>query len=355
MVESTVGRTLVVLVGVGLAIWLLSSAVRTLVIPRPERVWLTSSLFRFARFVTVAIARRFEDPARRHRILGSFAPVVLISLPLIWSIGLIISFGAIFWGLGGVSLAEAIELSGSSLTTLGFIDAPTVFTHLIAIVEALLGLAIIALVISFLPTFYAMFSRRELAVGRLTTRAGEPPTPFEFIVRLHTIGRLDGVADRWEDWESWFTDIGETHTNFPALVYFRSARSQRSWVTAAETSLDAASAITALELVESTGQAQTLIRSGYLALRGIADFFGMPPERDPDQLDQLNVSRADFDQLVDDLESHGVMSTVDRDDAWLAFAGWRVNYDQAIVGLQNLVVDVPSHWSLPAANMQGKL
>ncbi len=348
MFESTVGRTVVVLVGVGLAIWLLSSAVRTLVIPRPEHVWLTSALFLFARFVTVAIARRFDDPARRHWLLGSFAPVVLISLPLIWSIGLIFSFGAVFWGLGGVTVAEAIELSGSSLTTLGFIDAPTVFTHMIAIVEALLGLAIIALVISFLPTFYAMFSRRELAVGRLTTRAGEPPTPFEFIVRLNTIGRLDGVADRWEEWESWFTDIGETHTNFPPLVYFRSARAQRSWVTAAETSLDAAAVVTALKLVESTGQAQTLIRSGYLALRGIADYFGMPEEHDPTKLDRLSVTRTDFDRLVDDLEANGVHTSVDRDDAWVAFAGWRINYDQAIVGLQNLVVDVPSHWTLPA-------
>ena len=110
MFESTVGRTFVVLVGVGLAIWLLSSAVRTLVIPRPEQVWLTSALFRFARYVTVAIASRFDDPGRRHWLLGSFAPVVLISLPLIWSIGLIFSFGAVFWGLGGVIVAEAIEL-----------------------------------------------------------------------------------------------------------------------------------------------------------------------------------------------------------------------------------------------------
>jgi len=352
MLESTTGRAFVVLLGVALAIWLLSSAIRTLVIPRPERVWLTSALFRSARFVTVAIARRAHDPERRHQLLGAFAPVVLISMPMVWSLGLILAFGGIYWGLGDLTFLEAIELSGSSLTTLGFLDAPTMLTHEIAIVEALIGLAIIALVISFLPTFYAMFSRRELAVGRLTTRAGEPPTPFEFIARLNTIGRLGGVAARWEEWESWFTDVGETHTNFPALVYFRSARSQRSWVTAAETALDAAAVVTALQLVENTGQAQTLIRSGYLALRGIADSYDIPAELPIHELDQLSVTRASFDQLVDDLEDRGVKTSVDRDTAWVAFAGWRINYDQAIVGLQSLVVDVPSHWDLPATSLR---
>jgi hypothetical protein len=345
VIESGVGRTSIVFLGIAVAVWLLSSAVRTLVIPRPERVWLTGALFRAARWVTVAIARRFEDPARRHWLLGGFAPVVLISLPLIWSVGLIVAFAGIFAGFGELSFVDSLELSGSSLTTLGFIDAPTVLMRGIAIIEALLGLAIVALVISFLPTFYAMFSRRELAVGRLTTRAGEPPTPFEFIVRLNAIKRLDGVGERWEEWESWFTDVGETHTNFPALVYFRSARVERSWVTAAETALDSAALVTSLQLVPSTGQAQTLIRSGYLSLRGIADYFNMQPEIDPRLLDEQNVTRLQFDRLVDALVAQGVEVNVPRDEAWTAFAGWRINYDRAIVGLQELVVDVPSHWT----------
>ncbi len=339
---------LAIIAGVLSAIWLLLSAARTLIFPRPERVWLTNTLFRSARRVSTALANRTSDIDRRHWLLGSFAPVVLLSLPLIWSFGLIVSFAGIFWGIDGGSFSDALELSGSSLTTLGFVSADSTLTRSVAIVEGLLGLAIVALVISFLPTFYNTFSHREVAVGRLTVRAGSPPTPLEFIVRLQKIDRLHHVRERWHDWENWFVELGETHTTFPALVYFRSSRHDRSWLTASETALDAASLVTALQLVANTGEAQTLIRAGYLAMRDIADFYGIEPELPIDRHDELSVSRESFDALIDELAHHGVYSTVPRDTAWTAYAGWRINYDRAITGLRELVVDVPSHWELVA-------
>ncbi|MFT7476145.1 MAG: hypothetical protein ACI81L_003093 [Verrucomicrobiales bacterium] len=341
-------RGLAILLGVACSIWILLSMARTFTFPRPERVWLTTSLFRIARHLAATAARRFQSQERRHWILGSFAPVVLLSLPLFWSIGLILSFSGIFWGIDGGSYASALELSGSSLTTLGFIEADSLLTRSVAIIEALLGLAIVALVVGFLPTFYGTFSRREVSVGRLTVRAGSPPTPLEFIVRLHRIDRLTNVSERWDEWEDWFVEVGETHTTFPALIFFRSARHDRSWLTAAETSLDTAALVTALELVRSTGGAQTLIRSGYLALREIADFFDIPPEIHPRKHDELSISREQFDTLVDELAHHGVFTNVSRDAAWTAFAGWRINYDQALQGLRRLVVDVPSHWEIDA-------
>jgi hypothetical protein len=341
-------RGIAIVFGITCAIWLLLSMARTFTFPRPERVWLTTTLFRVARHLAAAIARRFPTQEKRHWILGSFAPVVLLSLPFFWSIGLILSFSGIFWGIDGGSYGSALELSGSSLTTLGFVDADSLLTRSVAIIEGLLGLAIVALVIGFLPTFYGSFSRREVSVGRLTVRAGSPPTPLEFIVRLHRIDRLSNVSERWDEWENWFVEVGETHTTFPALIFFRSARHDRSWLTAAETALDTAALVTALELVRSTGEAQTLIRSGYLALREIADFYNIPPELDLRSHDDLSISRAQFDTLVDELAHHGVFTTVSRDAAWAAFAGWRINYDQALQGLRNLVVDVPSHWELEA-------
>lgn len=341
---------LAIAVGALAAVWLLASAVRTMVIPRPERVWLTSVAFSTARRFTHAIAARIKSPDRRHHLLGTFAPVVLISLPVIWSLGLIVAFGAIYWGLDVGSVTEALELSGSSLTTLGFTPAPTFATRMVAVVQALFGLALIAFVISFLPTLYGTFSRREIAVGRLTTRAGEPPRPAIFLLRLHAIGHLDQIGDQWDEWEQWFVELGETHTSFPALIHFRSARPERSWLTAAETALDTAAVVTATQMVPSTGQAEILIRSGYLSLRAVADYYRVEPETDPADRSRLGVSRAQFDRLVDLLEARGLASLVIRDEAWEAFAGWRVNYDRAIEGLKGLVGDVPSHWDheLPA-------
>lgn len=349
---EVVGRVISVAVGVTAAAWTLSSAVRTLVIPRPERVWITKATFGIARRIAHWIAARLDSAHSQTRVLGTFAPVVLISLPVIWSLVLIIAFAGIYWGFDGGSFWAAIELSGSSLTTLGFIPAPTFGLRLVAIVEALLGLALIAVVIGFLPTLYSTFSRREVAVGRLTTRAGEPPTPSEFLIRLNEIGRIDKMGERWEEWEDWFVELGETHTTFPALVFFRSSRPGRSWLAAAETALDTAALATACHITPKTGQAETMIRSGYLALRAIADFFDVDPESQPGDHASLGVTRAEFDLLADRLIAGGVELRTDRDAAWADFAGWRVNYDQALTGLKEIVGHVPTHWgslSVPPA------
>ena len=53
------------------------SVIRTVVIPRPERVWLTTTSFELARRAAQAVARRIANPARRHRVLGTFEPVVI--------------------------------------------------------------------------------------------------------------------------------------------------------------------------------------------------------------------------------------------------------------------------------------
>ena len=325
--------------------WLLTEVVRTVVIPRPERVFLTWNAFETARRLARFLSRN-RSPEHQHRMLGSFAPIVLISLPLVWSAGLIVAFAAVFWGIGVGSVREAVELSGSSLTTLGFVAAPTFLTRLVAVAEALIGLAIVALLISFLPTLYSTFSSREISVGRLTIRAGAPPTPEAFITRLHAIDRLHHVGDRWEEWEDWFVELGETHTSFPALIYFRSASLDKNWLTAAETAMDTAAILSATGLVPPSGQADTMIRSGYLALRAIADLYRLPAENLDAKPGELSVNRTHFEAVLDDLVANGIEIEIDHNQAWETFIGWRANYDAAIGGLQGLLGPVPSHWAM---------
>jgi hypothetical protein len=88
--------------------------------------------------------------------------------------------------------------------------------------EAAIGLALLALIITYLPSLYTAFSRREAAVTHLEVRAGSPPSGAEIIERYAVIGRPEGLADLWERWEDWFVEVEETHTSFPPLVFFRS-------------------------------------------------------------------------------------------------------------------------------------
>ncbi len=58
-------------------------------------------------------------------------------------------------------------MSGSSLFTLGFVRPPDFAATCFAFLEAAFGLGLLALLIAYLPTIYAAFSRREVMVGQL--------------------------------------------------------------------------------------------------------------------------------------------------------------------------------------------
>lgn len=124
----------------------------------------------------------------------------------------------------------------------------------------------------------------------------------------------------------------------------RSSNPERNWLAAAETALDTAALVDATRVTPQTGQADTMIRAGYLALRSIADFYRIEQEVPADKHDTLSVSRPKFDELLDDLERRGIELERDRDLIWRDYAGWRMNYDNAISGLSDLVGFVPSHW-----------
>ena len=128
------------------------------------------------------------------------------------------------------------------------------------------------------------------------------------------------------------------------MIYFRSADPNRSWLSAAETALDTAALIKALDLLSETGEADLMIRSGSIAVRNIADFYRIEPELDSLASGELSVDRSKFDEVVNILTSAGVVTKPVPDSAWDEFVGWRMNYDRAIVGLRDLVGDVESYW-----------
>ena len=97
------------------------------------------------------------------------------------------------------------------------------------------------MVISYLPTMYQSFRRREAAVAALDVRANTPPPAAALLIRSSIIGGWDRLEELWRQWESWFVDVTETHPSLPALVFFRSPHWEQSWVTASGAVLDGAS------------------------------------------------------------------------------------------------------------------
>ena len=322
------------------------SAVRTFIVPRGDSDGLSRLAFRLIRKMFALVARPSRPYEERDRIMAYYGPIALVLLPVFWIVLLVASFAAMFWALG-VGPEDAIVVSGSSLLTLGF-DRPRVpGGDLLAFGEAAIGLGLVALLISYLPTIYGAFSRRELLVSLLEVRADSPPSPIVMITRIDRLAGLTVLHDMWERWEQWFAEVEETHTSLPVLVFYRSQQSNHSWVNASGAMLDAAAIIRSSVDIPMDVQADLMIRAGYLALRRIAGYFAISFDPSPSPDDATSIDRARFDEALAVLDGAGVPLVEDRDQAWRDFNGWRVNYDGVLRALERLTMAPTPWWERP--------
>lgn len=338
-------RLLAFIVGVWLVVVTLSSAIRTFVLPRSARDVITARVFLIMSRIFHIRTRRASTYNERDKIMALFAPVSLLSLPPIWLFIVLIGYTGIFWSFGVEQWYDAFKLSGSSLLTLGFSGTDGLVTTVTAFTEAMIGLVLVALLISYLPTMYSAFSRREQAVNLLEVRAGSPPSAVEMLSRFNRIHNLQNLRDVWVSWEVWFSDLEETHTSLAALAFFRSPQPGHSWVTAAGAVLDAAALSRSILDIPRDASADLCLRAGYLALRSISDFFRIPYNATPTKDDPISVTRPEFDAVCERLKSEGVPIVADLDKAWDDFKGWRVNYDAVLLALAVLTMAPYAPWS----------
>ncbi|MGH9222779.1 MAG: hypothetical protein ACRD2W_03015 [Acidimicrobiales bacterium] len=342
-------NVVVFLVGAAMVAGTVGSAVRTVILPRGVPAKLASVVFVTIRRAFDLRVKRIKDYEGRDRVFALYGPLALLLLATTWLLIALVGYAAMHWGLGAYPVREAFTLSGSSLLTLGFDRPPDLPKVALSFTEAGVGLFLVALLISYLPSLYSSFSRREAMVTLLEVRAGSPPSGVEMIERYQLIHDLAELDDAWENWEQWFVELEETHTCQPALVFFRSPQPDHSWVTAAGAVLDGA----ALYLASSPDEhpkADLCLRAGYLAFRRIADFFAIPYDPSPDPDGPITGARDEFDAAYDRLKEAGVPLKDDRDEAWKAFGGWRVNYDAVLVTLAALVMAPYARWSSDRSN-----
>lgn len=345
-----------------LVLLVISSAMRTVVLPRGEPVRLSRLLFRTTRAgfnILLRTRRTFET---RDRLMAHYAPVTLLLLPLTWLVVASAGFTGLFWTIEQDGWLDAFATAGSSLVTLGFERPDGVAALTVSFAAGAVEITILALLlVTYLPSIYAAFSERETAVSLFEVRAGTPPSVVEMMVRYHTIRGFAATDEIWPDWEIWFARIAESHVSLPSLVFFRSPDPRMSWVTAAGAVLDAAAMMCAVIDVEHLDNppahvrrpdgeltvplAATCIRAGYLALRRVAGAQGVEVAHDPAPHDPISVTREEFDQALDEMAAAGVPLRADRDRMWRDWAGWRVNYDAALLGLAELTVAPRAPWS----------
>jgi hypothetical protein len=340
-----VEQVLAFVAGVAVVIYTLISAIRSFVMPRSAQDVVTRMLFISVRIVFNIWARSMRTFEERDRAMALYAPLSLVLLPGVWLVMVTLGYTGIYWGLGMQPFHESLRLSISSVMTLGFVEASGLKLTVVVFTEAVTGLMLVALLISYLPAMYSAFSRRETLVSMLEIRAGAPPTALEMLQRYHRLKRMELLSEMWIIWEQWFAELEETHTSLAALSFFRSPRPHRSWITAAGAVLDTAALAASTLDIPHDVQADICIRSGYVALRHIADYFNIPYDAKPNPTDPISITREEFDDVCQQLAGYGIAVKADRAQAWRDFSGWRVNYDTVLLALASLVMAPYAPWS----------
>ena len=333
-------RVLAAVVG-GLAVaWALLEAVRAFVVPRGIQlrsrvvfVW----VFRLLRAIARMSGRREREEL--DAILAYGAPLSILGLPVLWLVTTLLGFSAIFWAIDTGSFGDAVVVSGSSLFTLGFQRPDGVGGAIAAFADATIGLGLLALVISYLPTLNAAFARRESVVAMLDARAGTPPDALTLIERHHVYAGIESLDALWPEWERWIVDVGETHYTHPMLVFFRSSEAWHSWVTATATLLEAANFRLSAMQASGPGNAAAWMfyRAGIGAVGRLRTFF---QDRVADR-EIEPVDRALFEGVLVHLQEIGVSLVDDHDLAWQRFCRRRAEYEPALDALARLV-DAPA-------------
>jgi hypothetical protein len=255
------GPILAAVFGALIAASILWEAFETIVLPRraTRRFRFTRLFYRSTWVPWRAAARRMRRFKSRETFLSFYGPLSLLFLFVFWAAAIILAFGLLYYSssrfaqVGRAAAAEphdfvsGLYFSGTTFFTLGLGDvAPHGWAQRsLAVIESGLGFGFFALVFSYLPVIYQAFSRREVNIVLLDSRAGSPPTAAELIRRHPGPQGWIELQQLLRDWERVSADMLESHVSYPVVAYFRSQHSNESWLAALTAILDASALLIA--------------------------------------------------------------------------------------------------------------
>jgi len=338
-------QIIVFLLGLGIALSTLFSAIKQTVLPGRKKVRLTRAVFRntFRLFRFVAV--RMPSDQARDAIIAFYAPMSVMLLPLTWAILLIIGFTTMFWAVSEPSLGTALSLSGAAITTEGFLAPKGVAQTTLYIVAGIIGLGIVGLLITFLPTVYSIYSQREEEVTRVAFRFGSPPSGVKVLEQAYLLGLAQELDEFWRTWEDWFETMAETHISNSEVIFYRSSQPGTSWITTAGALLDASALFSSTVDRQDVPWLNLCFQAGCHTLADIATDVGIPLGSALASNDSNHVTHEEYDAACEQLSSAGVPLKEDREESWHAFVSMRSQYDFALIALANFVRAPEAPWS----------
>ena len=307
--------TMIALAGLALIAIILHDGFEVMLLPRRvSRDLRITRIFYFTAWKSWRTVANRMAPGKRLGVwLGWFGPSSVIVLFSLWAACLIAGFALVHWAIGspmntpGGQRAIGLDylyFSGVTFFTLGFgdISPQTTTGRALAVAEAGIGFAFLAVVISYLPVFYQAFSKREVTISLLDARAGSPPTAAALLLRLAP-GRNFEALDRFlQEWERYAAEVLEGQLSFPILNYYRSQHDNQSWLGAMTAILDTcALTIAGLKGVDPYQAELTFAMARHAVVDLAQVLHARPIEPEADRLPGDRLAR-----LLDELELSGL-------------------------------------------------
>jgi hypothetical protein len=337
-------ETIEVILGIAVVLYILNDLFQSVVVPRP-----TPARYRLTRWVVRPGWRAWRAMGlrtrERERMLGAYAPLVVVVLLVLWLSGLVLGFGLIFYGLRAQlqpvphDFPTALYFAGTSVLTIGFGDlvATTGVARLLSLIAGGTGLGTIALAISFLFSLYGSFQRREILIVTLDARAGAPPSGVNLLETMAKLGMVDDLPRLFGEWETWAAEVLDSHLAYPVLAYFRSSHDNESWVSALGAVLDATTLVLTTVRDGPRGPAKMTFAMGTHLVEDLARFFRIGRDHDP------GVERYEFELARERLSAAGWL-LLGPEESWVAFSRLRAQYAVALNNMAKWWAAPPTQW-----------
>jgi Ion channel len=342
------------LTGVAILIIVVWDAFEVIILPRrvTRRFRLSrlfyKNLWRVWKF-TVGL---FRVKKVRESAFGIFGPISLLILVAVWAVGLVLSFALMQYGSGSaVSVTSANRgfwtdayLSGTTFFTLGLGDVVprSGMARALVVTEAGLGFGFLAGVIGYLPFIYGSFSKREVNISLLDSRAGTPPTAGELLRRHSYPQGQNALRELLKEWELWCAELMESHLSYPVLAFFRSQHDNQSWIASLTAILDAC----ALIMVGIEGACERQAELTFAIARHAVVDLSQVFDTSPKELSADRLPHAELQHIRDVLAQHGLKL---HDDAAAdqRLADLRRMYEPYIYALANYLSQSLPPWIPP--------
>lgn len=212
-----------------------------------------------------------------HDSLTLFAPAAMMSLLVFWLTLMTFGFSLILWGERTSTIPQinnfgmALYFAATSILTIGYGDVTpgSPVAKFAVICAAVCGITLLAIMVAFIFAIQSHFHVREVTSEIISSRHEHSSNGAAFYRNL----KSEGIAgSSLELCERWVTEIFQSHSAYPLLLYFRSRSSRASWLVQFGVLLDAVSIALALKHPTHRILLNSIYENGSLAMQKFARY-----------------------------------------------------------------------------------